>query len=83
MQNYSSWVIHAIPKSIYFNHWLYDCDNQQRKREPTMPRHKSEVVGITLIQRCGNSSPRYTRENHYAYSRISLEFPTFPTTRKA
>lgn len=48
-----------------------------------MPRHKSEVVGITFIQRCGNSSPRYTRENHYAYSRISLEFPTFPTTRKA
>ena len=37
------WVIHAIPKSIYFNHWLYDCDNQQRKREPTMPRHKGSA----------------------------------------
>ena len=38
-----------------------------RKRGTAMPRSKSEVVGITFIQRYGNSSPRYTRENHYAF----------------
>ena len=37
------------------------------KRGAAMPHSKSEVVGITFIQRYGNSSPRYTRENHYAF----------------
>lgn len=39
----------------------------QFKCGTAMPRSKSEVVGITFIQRYGNSSPRYTRENHYAF----------------
>ena len=36
-----------------------------------------------LNLRVWDSSPRYTRENHYAFSLISLEFPTFPTLRQA
>ena len=35
-----------------------------------------------LNLRVWDSSPRYTRENHYAFSQFSLEFPTFPTWRQ-
>ena len=41
-----------------------------------MPRLSLKVVGNHLC-RCNNSSPRYTRENHYAISCTVLEFPTF------
>ncbi len=41
-----------------------------------MPRLSLKVVGNHLC-RCNNSSPRYTRENHYAIPRTVLEFPTF------
>lgn len=43
------------------------CNVIRFKRGTAMPRSKSEVVGITFIQRYGNSSPRYMRENHYAF----------------
>ncbi len=41
---------------------------------------KSEVVGITFIQRNNTSVHAYIR-GHYAISLKSLEFPTFPTLR--
>ena len=37
----------------------------QRKREPTMPRPNLKALRKP-VSRYNNSSPRYTRENHYA-----------------
>lgn len=42
----------------------------------SMLRRDLMVVGNQL-DRCNDSSPRYTRENHYANLCPILEFPTF------
>jgi len=52
-----------------------------QKREPTMPRLNLKVVGNHL-HRCNNSSPRYTRENHYAIFVLFENFLRFQVQDK-